>query len=251
MSDMEFNPRPKLPRAFPRWQRVIDTFTAPSKTFEDIKRGNRSWWMPFLIISRVQLHSSSLQLPRRSAAASCENQSTWIQKPKSGWHNSLPHNGTQPMKFTRTPRRVSSLASPLSHPRCSGPHVARLVGTINFVFGGKANFASVFAMWMFAGLPGIIKTLLGMIVIYAGTAPESFNLNNFAPTNAGAFLTPIRTQCAYSINLPPLSISLPFGAWCCSESESPLSLASSVAPAILRSSDGGQSSSSLALDGQP
>ncbi len=30
-------------------QRVIYTFTAPSKTFNDIKAGHRSWWMPFLI----------------------------------------------------------------------------------------------------------------------------------------------------------------------------------------------------------
>ena len=33
-----------------QWQRVSNTFTAPSKTFEDIKRGNKSWWMPFVIM---------------------------------------------------------------------------------------------------------------------------------------------------------------------------------------------------------
>ena len=33
-----------------QWQRVTNTFTAPSKTFEDIKRGNRSWWLPFIIM---------------------------------------------------------------------------------------------------------------------------------------------------------------------------------------------------------
>ena len=32
-------------------QRVTGTFTAPSKTFEDIKRGNRSWWLPFIILA--------------------------------------------------------------------------------------------------------------------------------------------------------------------------------------------------------
>ena len=37
------------PVGLSQWQRVINTFSAPSKTFEDIKRGNRSWWMPFLI----------------------------------------------------------------------------------------------------------------------------------------------------------------------------------------------------------
>src|ERR1035437_1693691 len=35
------------------WQRVANTFTAPSKTFEDIKLGNRSWWMPLIIMALV------------------------------------------------------------------------------------------------------------------------------------------------------------------------------------------------------
>ncbi len=49
-----------------------------------------------------------------------------------------------------------------------------LWGTINFLFGGKATYGSIFTAWMYAGLPGIFKVLLGIIVIFAGTAPESF-----------------------------------------------------------------------------
>ena len=69
-----------------------------------------------------------------------------------------------------------------------------LWGTINFVFVGKATYGSIFAVWMFASLPSIIKTLLGTVVIFAGTAPESFNIKNFAPTNLGAFLNPVETN---------------------------------------------------------
>jgi hypothetical protein len=36
-----------------QWQRVANIFSAPSKTFEDIKRGNRSWWLPLIIIAVV------------------------------------------------------------------------------------------------------------------------------------------------------------------------------------------------------
>ena len=36
---------------FTQWQRVADTFTAPSKTFEDIRRGNRSWWLPLIVLA--------------------------------------------------------------------------------------------------------------------------------------------------------------------------------------------------------
>jgi len=71
-----------------------------------------------------------------------------------------------------------------------------LWGTINFVFGGRAKFGSVFAVWMFAALPGIIKSLLGAVVLFAGAAPESFNLNNFAPTSVGAYLNPLETNAA-------------------------------------------------------
>jgi hypothetical protein len=71
-----------------------------------------------------------------------------------------------------------------------------LWGTINFVFGGKATYGSIFSVWMFAGLPGIFKTLLGIVVIFTGAAPESFNIKNFAPTNIGAFLNPLETNKA-------------------------------------------------------
>jgi hypothetical protein len=75
-----------------------------------------------------------------------------------------------------------------------------LWGTINFVFGGKASYGSIFVVWMYAGLPSIVKTLLGTVVIYAGAAPESFNIKNFAPTNLGAFLNPMETNKAlYSL----------------------------------------------------
>jgi hypothetical protein len=71
-----------------------------------------------------------------------------------------------------------------------------LWGTINFVFSGKATYGSILTVWMYASLPGIIKSLLGTIVIFSGIAPESFNIKNFAPTNLGAFLDPIETNKA-------------------------------------------------------
>ena len=68
--------------------------------------------------------------------------------------------------------------------------------TINFVFAGKATYGSVFTVWVYATLPSIVKTLLGTVVIFAGVAPESFNIKNFAPTNLGAFMNPLETNKA-------------------------------------------------------
>ncbi len=33
-----------------QWQRAGNVFITPSKTFDDIERGNCSWWLPFLIL---------------------------------------------------------------------------------------------------------------------------------------------------------------------------------------------------------
>ena len=53
MSDMEVKPMAEpapVGASLSQWQRVTNTFTAPSKTFDDIKKGNRSWWLPFVIM---------------------------------------------------------------------------------------------------------------------------------------------------------------------------------------------------------
>ena len=49
MSDIGVQPVTEPALGLSQWQRVVNTFTAPSKTFEDIKHGNRSWWMPLII----------------------------------------------------------------------------------------------------------------------------------------------------------------------------------------------------------
>jgi hypothetical protein len=48
-------------------------------------------------------------------------------------------------------------------------------------------------------LPSIFKTILGIVVIYVGIAPETFNIKNFAPTNLGAFLPTDINPALYSL----------------------------------------------------
>src|SRR5215469_2418838 len=49
MSDQAIQPVAEVTPGLSQVQRLTNTFTAPSKTFEDIKRGNRSWWLPLII----------------------------------------------------------------------------------------------------------------------------------------------------------------------------------------------------------
>jgi len=69
-----------------------------------------------------------------------------------------------------------------------------LLGTINFVFGGRATFGSVLAVIWYGGLPGLVKLILGIIGLFAGVAPESFLPANPAGTNLGYYLSPLDTN---------------------------------------------------------
>src|SRR5580658_2406237 len=50
MSPLEAQPATEA-APLTQMQRIPNTFAAPSKTFEDIKRGNRSWWLPLIIMA--------------------------------------------------------------------------------------------------------------------------------------------------------------------------------------------------------
>jgi hypothetical protein len=174
--------------ALSQWQRVANTFTAPSKTFEDIKRGNRSWWLPFaitIVASYILFAAITFKVGWGQVA---DNVLRADSKTEEKLANAPAGTRETALKYTQYSIEGGFAAAPLLVLAVTALGSLGLWGTINFVFGGKAKFGSIFAVWFFADLPRIIKSLLGTVAIFAGGAPESFNLQNFAPTSVGAFL---------------------------------------------------------------
>lgn len=199
MSDLEVQPVAEQTPGLSQWQRVSNTFTAPSKTFADIKRGNKSWWMPFIIFSLFGYILYGVVVSRIGMQQVVENQIHLNAKQEENL-NQHPEQREMTMKVSLGITQGVFIAGPLIVLAIVAVGSVGLWGTINFLFGGKATYGGIFASWMYAGLPGIFKVVLGVIVIFAGTAPESFNIKNYAPTNLGAFLNPLETNAAlYSL----------------------------------------------------
>jgi hypothetical protein len=189
MSDLELQSAAEANSGLSQWQRVTCTFSAPSKTFEDIKRGNRSWWMPFIltaIVGYVLFTAITLKIG-------------WAQVAENTLHSDVkteeklanaPAARETALKYTQYSIEGGFAAGPVLGLAILALGSLGLWGTINFVFGGKAKYGSILAVWFYASLPGMIKSLLGTVVIFAGLAPETFNLKTFAPTNLAAFLYP-------------------------------------------------------------
>lgn len=175
-------------------QRLTNIFTAPSKTFEDIKAGHKSWWLPFVIYVVLGFAFYGVVNSKVGMRQVSENQVKLSPKTEEQMAQLTPEQREQRMKISTTITQGIFLAGPVFLLLMGAVISLVLLGTINFLFGGKAKFGSIFAVWMYAMLPSCIKTILGIVVLFAGTAPDSFNIKNFAPTNLGAFMNPMETN---------------------------------------------------------
>jgi hypothetical protein len=194
MSDPVVQPAAEVTPGLSQGQRLTNIFTAPSKTFEDIKNGHRSWWLPFIIYAVLGFAFYGVIEAKVGMRQVSENQVKLSPKAEEQMAQLTPEQREQRMKISTTITQGIFIAGPVFLLAMGAIISLVLLGTINFVFGGKAKFGSVLAVWMYAMMPSCIKTILGIVVLFAGTAPDSFNIKNFAPTNLGAFMNPMETN---------------------------------------------------------
>ena len=169
-------------------ERVVDTFMAPTKTFEDIQR-SASWWMPYvlsvllgtLLMSAVVTKVGWQQLVDNAVQASPTLQAKLAAlRPES-------------MALVRaqmiTSFKVGLLGSPLFGLLLILVVALVLWPTINFAFGGKAGFKQVFCMVNYAYLPLSLKGVIAALMLYAGVAAENFTLDNMLGTSVGYYVS--------------------------------------------------------------
>ncbi|MFZ0629976.1 MAG: YIP1 family protein [Acidobacteriaceae bacterium] len=168
-------------------QRVVDTFLAPSKTFADIRR-SASWWLPWIIGVVVTLIFGMAVQQKIGWDKAYENilRQTPAQQQRV---ESLPAD--QQARAKQMGANITKYifwATPLVGLIVAVVVAAVLLATINFGFGGTAKFGQMFAVWMYAILPWSIQGILGIVTVYVGVDPDSFNLKNFVGTNIGYYL---------------------------------------------------------------
>jgi hypothetical protein len=167
-------------------ERVTNTFVAPTKTFADLRR-SQSWWLPFAIVvlfsylfSGVAI--SRIGLPALSAGA-IHNSPTQNQR----YQDASPEQRAQIMTGTRVVMGIVLSSFVLTVPLfCVVAALLLWVG-FNFILGGSGTFKGMFAVAMFAALPGILRSLLIIGLMFAGDR-ENFNLNDPLGTNPGFYM---------------------------------------------------------------
>jgi hypothetical protein len=186
MSDTVVNAETSTPLT--QVERVVDTFIAPTKTFNDILRDS-SWWRPWLLSLLVTLGFGLAIQQKIGWDTTYSN--ILLQNPQAQQDRlaQLPPDQQAKQKaigasfvkyiFWTTPVLILLYAA-----------IAAIVllATLNFGLGGQATFGQLFAVWMYATLPFLIQGILAIVTIFAGLDADSFNLKNPVGTNIGYFL---------------------------------------------------------------
>jgi hypothetical protein len=169
--------------------RFVDAFVAPSRTFTDIRRSSR-WWLPFLfsvMVTYVFFYAVERQVGWPQVV---ENMLKQTPKQQERFAAMEPTQASEAKHKMAAGYEYFAYGAPLLNLLFAAIAAAVLLATVNFGFGGDASFGKMFAVWMYGTLPLSIKGLLSPIVLFAGMAPEQFNLQNPVGTNLGYYLPP-------------------------------------------------------------
>jgi hypothetical protein len=172
MSDPEVQPEAEA-AGLTQWQRVTSIFTAPSRTFDDIKRGNKSWWLPFLlsiVIGSALWGTVTVKVGWRQVE---ENGLRLAPKQAERLQSLPPDQSETQMKYGAIGQEYFWLLAPVWLLIVNLMGAGILLGTINFGFGGRATYGQVLAVSWYGGLPLLIKLVLGCIALWVGLSPES------------------------------------------------------------------------------
>jgi hypothetical protein len=187
-NETALDPNASAPAGLSEIERVVDTFIAPSKTFEDIRRSS-SWWMPFLIMLIFSAASAFVIDRQVGFDRAYENSLTHLPPFLQDAINKLPPD----QKAATIQRGVSQQRN-----GTYGAGVFLLIifsiyslliwASFNFGLGAKLAYKQVFAVTWYAALPYIFRSILTIIILMFVDSSESFLVSNPVGTNPAYYM---------------------------------------------------------------
>jgi len=179
--------------------RLVDTFVAPTKTFADLKRVSR-WWSPFIVLA-IASYALIVVAGQRVGWEQITENSLRMSPKQAARLESLPSE-QRPVAMERAVKftRIISYAFPIA---VNLPFLlivsAILMASFNFGAGAEIPFRTALGVVTYANLPGVLKAVLAIVSLLAGSNPESFNFQNPVATNPGYFMDPLASPLLFRL----------------------------------------------------
>jgi hypothetical protein len=191
-------PLSQEPAPLSEGQRLADVFFAPSKTFTDLRR-NASWWAPFLIMAIVSMLFVYVVDQKIGFRKVAENQMKSQPKQAERMDQMPADQREKVMQRQVSVTRIISYAFVVVLLLWFAIVAAVLLATIKFGAGAEVKFKTLFALTIYASLPGLLKSLLAIASILAGVSSDGFTFQNPVATNPGYFIDPTASPVLYNL----------------------------------------------------
>jgi Yip1 domain len=180
-------------------QRLVNVFIAPSKTFEDLKR-NSSWWVPWLISAVFTVIFSVIAVQKIDMARFVQEQIDRSPSAQKRMERLTPEQRAQGMAVQATITKVTFYVAPAFALLFGLICAAVLMFVFNFMLGAEVPFSRAMAIVFYAGLTGIVATVLLMASFLTSADPSTIDIaRNPMPTNLGFFMDPEGNKVLYGL----------------------------------------------------
>jgi len=189
-------------------QRVVNTFVAPAKTFEDVRRSS-GWWVPFLIAAVVGVLYAYMLLNKVGLPTLVEGVVHTSPALEARMTSASPEDAAR-IRSSIEMQFKFSYAAPVLSLLAGLAAAGVLLATANFGAGGRATYKQMLGAWFYGTLPLTLFTLLVIAAVYGGVAGDGFNIKNPIGTNVGFYLSGAELPKAL---MPLLSAMDIFAVW--------------------------------------
>ena len=186
MSDTLAAP-PPITAGLSQIERVVDTFVAPSKTFEDIRR-NTSWWLP-LILTILGALSVGYSVQKQVGFERAFLNHLHTTPTQEDAINQLPPEQKGP-RIEMSAKFTAGITYSFPIFLAIGFALYSLImwALFNFVLGAQTTFGQVYAVSWYAALPYLFISLLTIFTLWFGGNAETYDYANPIGTNLAFYM---------------------------------------------------------------
>jgi len=172
------------------FERVVDTFIAPSKTFEDLLRRSTwtSWIVPFLVLTVFSLGSAWIVQHEVGFDRVYMNSLHSSPAQEDRLNSAAPADKARAIDIGTKITGGIAYGAPVLLIALFGIYSLMIWAGFNFGLGAQTNFWQVFAVTFYAALPYVIRSLLIMITVHFGGNGDSFEYKNPVGTNPAYYM---------------------------------------------------------------
>lgn len=178
---------PLEPKPLSQVERVVDTFVAPSKTFKDVLRST-SWWLPYLLIV-IGSYVLTFGIDQKVTwPVLVQNEIHANPKSEERYTEAPPAQKAAMEKVMQYSFKGGFYGAPVTNLAALALIALILWPTINFVFAGRATYTQVLAVSSYSLLPGLLKSILAVVLLYVGNRAENFTTEDMVGSSFGSYI---------------------------------------------------------------